>query len=33
MSTAEMRILWWINGVTREDRVKIEHVRDSTGVA
>jgi hypothetical protein len=33
MSNSEMRMLRWISGVTREERIKNEYVRDSVGVA
>jgi len=31
MNVAEMRILRWMSGVTGEDRIKKEYVRDSIG--
>jgi len=33
MSVGEMRILRWISGVTREDRIRNECIRGSIGVA
>jgi len=33
MNVAEMRMLKWMSGVTREDRIRNEYVRGSIGVA
>jgi hypothetical protein len=33
MSIADMRMLRWMSGGTREDRIRKEYVRGNTGVA
>jgi len=33
ISVAEMRMLRWMSGVTREDRARNEYVRENVGIA
>jgi len=33
LSVVEIRMLKWMSGVTRDDRIRNEYVRGSTGVA
>lgn len=33
MSAAEMRTIWWMSGVTKEDTIRNEYIKGSKGLA